>query len=152
MAGSKPKPPTGAVTNNGWYLTLFSNPQLVSPHFNTLSGLSKKTGTIEIVDGGTNIKYKFSSQIIDFGQITLSRPNDASPDDAAWRGIVNAGIRLGVKYTGVLIKEHFSQEVYRIAFSGLGFKEYNYPDFNVSAEDAQMPTVMATVDSWEETL
>jgi len=121
------------------------------PHFQTLSGLSKKTGTIDIVDGGTNIKYKFNSQIIDFGQINLSRPNDASPDDAAWRAIVNAGIRLGFLYSGVLIKEHFGQEIYRIAFKGLGFKEYNYPDFNVAAEDAQSPTCMATVNEWEET-
>jgi len=71
----KPKKPTALYVVNGWYIEL---PGLVSPHFERLSGLSKKTGTVEIVDAGTNIKYKFNGQIIDFGTITLERTMDGS--------------------------------------------------------------------------
>lgn len=148
-AGKKAGPPTGAVINNGWYFQLTSLPPLVSPHFQTLSGLSKKTGTVEVVDGGTNVKYKFSSQLVDYGTITLARPNDASTDDAVWRQIVHNSIRMGIKYSGVLVKEHYGQEVYRIMFSGLRFVEENYPEFNTHAEDAQVVSCVATVDEWE---
>ena len=59
--------PTTVMMANGWYFDL---PGLISPHFQTLEGINRKTGTTEIVDGGTNIKYQFSDQIIEFGQIT----------------------------------------------------------------------------------
>lgn len=141
----KPQKPIGVFVTNGWYLEL---PGLVSPQFETLSGLSKKTGTVEVVDAGTNVKYKFSSQIVDFGEITLTRPYDGSSDDILMRAMANSSITEGVKYAGVLVKQNFGVEVYRIAFEGLRFVEENYPDFNKEAEEKQAISYACTVDSW----
>lgn len=140
-----PQKPQGLYVVNGWYLEL---PGLVSPHFETLEGLSKKTGTVDIVDAGTNIRYKFNGQIIDFGQITLTRTMDGTIDDISMRTLVEASIRQGVKYAGALVKMHFGNEVYRILFDGLGFKEENYPTFDINAEEKQQISYVATVDSW----
>jgi len=141
----KPQKPTNVFVTNGWYMEL---PGLVSPQFESLSGLSKKTGTVEVVDAGTNVKYKFSSQIVDFGTITLVRPYDGSSDDVLMRALVNASITEGIKYAGVLVKRHFGNEVYRIAFEGLMFTEETYPDFNTGAEEKQNISYVANVDSW----
>lgn len=142
---SKPKRPIGAFVVNGWYLEL---PGLVSPHFQTLSGLSKKTGIVEVVDGGTGIKYKFADQILDFGQITLARTYDGSSDDSVFRQLVDQGIKSDIKYAGALVKLHYGQEAFRIAFEGLGFKEENYPDFNTEGSEKLLISYLATVDSW----
>lgn len=144
---AKPQRPNTAYVVNGWYFEL---PGLISPHFETLSGLNKKTGTVEIVDGGTNVKYKFASQIIDFGQITLSRTRDGSIDDRALNLLVDSSIRIGSKFAGVLVKLHFGVEVFRIAFEGLRFAELNHPDYNTLGEDKLLMQYMATVDGWVE--
>lgn len=123
-------------------------PGLVSPHFETLEGLSLKTGIVDIVDAGTNIKYKFNDQIIDFGQITLSRTADGSSDDAAFEQLVQAGIRTGVTYVGALVKLHFGVEVYRIFMNGIGFKEFNWPTFDVNSGEKLRQSVVATVQEW----
>lgn len=141
----RPQKPQALYVSNGWYLEI---PGLISPHFETLEGLSKKTGTVDIVDAGTNIKYKFNSQIIDFGEITLTRTLDGSSDDIVFKQLVDSSIDLGIKYVGVLVKMHFGREVYRIAFEGLAFKEYNFPTFDVNAEEKQTISVPATVDVW----
>lgn len=140
-----PQKPTGLYVQNGWYLEL---PGLVSPAFETLSGLSRKTGAVQMADAGSNIIYKFSSQLKDYGQITLSRPLQGSVDDAAFRLLVSAAIDEGAKYPGVLVKLHFGVEVFRVAFEGLLFTEENYPDFNVLGQDKLNISYVASVDQW----
>ena len=142
-----PKKPTDLFVVNGWYLEL---PGLVSPHFETLEGLSKKTGKVEIVDAGTNIKYKFSSQIKDFGAITLTRAKDGTNDDIIMNGLVNASIELGVKYAGQLIKLHHGSEVFRIAFVGMLFDSNAHPSHNINGEEKYVQTFGASIDEWEE--
>lgn len=144
MAG-KPQKPAASYVVNGWYLEL---PGLVSPRFETLSGLSMKTGTVEVVDAGTNIKYKFASQILDFSGIGLTRNMDGSADDLAMDAIVALSITAGQKFAGVLIKMHFNNPVFSIAFDGLRFVEDNWPDFNIEGEDKLIKTYQATVDTW----
>ena len=141
----KPQKPKNVYVVNGWYLEL---PGLISPKFETLSGLSKKTGTVEVVDAGTNVKYKFSSQIIDFGQIGLTRAMDGSVDDNAMDALVNLCINSGQKFTGTLIKLHFGAPVFTIAFEGLRFSEDNWPDLNIEGEEKLIKTYVATVDTW----
>lgn len=140
-----PQKPKAAYVVNGWYLEL---PGLNSPRFETLSGLSKRTGTVEVVDAGTNIKYKFSSQIIDFGAIGLTRNMDGSSDDIAMDALVELSITSGQKFTGVLIKKHFGTPVFTIAFEGLRFVEDNWPDFSIEGEEKLIKTYQATVDTW----
>lgn len=140
-----PQKPTALYVTNGWYLEL---PGLVSPKFETLSGLKKSTGQVEIVDAGTNIKYKFSGQILDFGQITLSRTMDGSTDDIAMQFLVQNAMSSGLKIAGVLVKRHFNNIVFSIAFDGLLFIDETYPDFDINAEEKLMVQYTATVDTW----
>ena len=141
----QPQKPKALYVTNGWYLEL---PGLVSPHFETLSGLSKRTGTVEIVDAGTNIRYKFGGQIIDFGAITLTRTLNGSSDDRAMSELVNFSILSGQKFSGALIKKHFGNIVFTIGFEGLRFTEETYPDFNIDAEEKLLMSYSATVDTW----
>lgn len=142
-----PQKPTDQYVANGWYLDL---PGLVSPHFETLEGLSRKTGTVDIVDAGTNIRFKFSDQIIDFGAITLTRTRDGSSDDTALNALVTASLRNGVKYAGALVYLHHGVEVFRIIFDGLLFNEDNLPSFDINSGEKFRTTYQATVDEWVE--
>lgn len=144
---ARPEKPSAQYVVNGWYFML---PGLTSPHFETLAGLNKKTGSVSIVDGGSNITYKFSDQIKDFGQITLSRTKDGSLNDKALNVLADASMELGTKYAGVLVKEHFGREVYRIAFEGLCFIEHNRPDYQTSGTEKETIQYVATVDTWVE--
>jgi len=141
----KPQKPRAAFVTNGWYLEL---PGLVSPRFETFSGLTKKSGTVEVVDAGTNIKYKFSSQIMDFGTINLTRNMDGSADDRALDALVDLSIVSGQKFAGVLVKMHFGVPVFSIGFEGMRFVEDNWPDLNIEAEEKLIRTYVATVDTW----
>lgn len=140
-----PQRPTALFVVNGWYLEL---PGLVSPHFQTLSGLSKKTGRTEIVDAGTNIKFKFNDQIIDFGEITLARTMDGSSDDPVFRALVDASIHFGIKHAGVLIKRHHGVPVFSIAFDGLKFETYEHPEYDVNSGNQLSIRTLASVDIW----
>lgn len=140
-----PQKPTGAFVTNGWYLEL---PGLVSPHFETLSGIARRTNSVEVVDAGTNIAYNFSAQIMRFGQITLTRTLDGSSDDRAMDALVASCMQGGLKSAGTLIKRHFGRIVFSIAFDGLLFTEEVHPDYNTVGEDKLLMSYTAMVDSW----
>lgn len=140
-----PKKPQDLFVANGWYLEL---PGLVSPHFETLGGLQKTSGNVDIVDAGTNNKYKFTSQIVDYGELSLTRTMDGSSDDTALRALVNLCIETGLKINGVLIKMHHRNEVFRLAFEGWRFSGMTFPDFDVNSEEKFQINYTATVDSF----
>lgn len=140
-----PKKPQDLYVNNGWYVEL---PGLVSPHFETLSGLQKITNNVDIVDAGTNNKFRFTGQIVDYGELTLTRTMQGSSDDLALRALADLCIETGLKVSGRLIKLHHKQEVFRLAFEGWRFSGYTFPDFDVNAEDKFLMTFNVTVDSF----
>lgn len=140
-----PQKPNDLYVVNGWYLEL---PGLVSPHFETLDGLQKVTGTVDIVDAGTNIKYKFPSQIIDYGDLTLTRTMKGDADDKALQALVNECIENGLKVSGVLVKLHHTKEVFRLAFVGFRFVGMTYPSWDVNGEEKFLVSYTATVDYW----
>jgi hypothetical protein len=141
----KPQKPKAAYAVNGWYLEI---PGLISPRFETLSGLKKSTGSIEVVDAGSNVKYKFASQIIDFGTISLTRNMDGSVDDINIDALSEASISSGLKFAGVLVKLHFGKPVFSIGFEGLRFTEDSFNDFNIESEEKMVRTYQMTVDTW----
>lgn len=145
---AKPQKPKAAYTANGWYLEL---PGLVSPRFETLTGLTRSTGNIQVVDAGTNIKYNFASQIMDFGTINLTRNLDGSVDDKALDVFVTACMTSGLKAAGLLIKLHFGRPVFTIGFEGLKIQSDAFSDFNIESEDKLIQTFVATVDTWLKT-
>jgi hypothetical protein len=142
---ARTKKPTDLLVANGWYLEL---PGIVSPHFETLSGLSKTTGRVEIVDAGTNIRYNFPSQILSFGEITLTRTYDGSPLDIALEALVDECIERGLKVQGNLVKLHHQREAFRLAMEDFQFSARNFPDFDVNSEDKFLMSYTANVGAF----
>lgn len=143
----KPIKPTDQYVVNGWYLEL---PGLVSPHFETLEGVEKSTGSVDIVDAGTNKRLKFSGQIVDFGEMTLTRTKQGTTDDAVLAALVQSMQSQGVKVNCVAVKMHHGREAFRILFEGFRFAKRSLPGFDVNSESKFVETYTATCDDWTE--
>lgn len=139
--------PDNLFTTNHW---TFEIPGLNFPNFQKLEGISKTSGEISIVDGTTNIKHKYSSQLRDFGDITLTRPYDGSADDIAMQALEKASFDTGARFDGHLVKYHNGVEVFRIMFFGLRIKEVKHPNLDVAAEEAYNVMLTISVSEWEE--
>lgn len=150
---AKPKTPQDLYVTNGWYLEIpaFGNfSGLISPHFQTLEGLGIDSSTVDIVDAGTNIKYKFPTQILDFTEITLTRTLDGSNDDGALDGLVQLCLRVGLKLPSVsIVKMHNLTEVFRIQCQGFRFLSEKYPTMDINGEDKFLMSYRATIDQYQ---
>ncbi len=142
-----PNRPTALFTNNNWY---FEIQGLVSPHFHSLEGISKTSGEVSVVDGGTNIRHKFSSQIKDFGDITLTRAYDGSVDDLAMLALENASMDTCQRFDGSLVKMHCGKEVFRIVFLGLRIKEVGHPSLSTEGTERYDVRYTCSVSEWRE--
>jgi hypothetical protein len=149
----KPKTPIDLYVTNGWYIEIpsfASFPGLQSPHFQTLEGLGIDSGTVDIVDAGTNIKYKFPTQILDFTEITLTRTLDGGPDDAALDILAQLCLRQGVKVPVVsIVKMHNQQEVFRVQAQGFRLLSEKFPTMDINGEDKFLMTYRATIDQYQ---
>jgi len=139
--------PVDALTANHFH---FEVPGLISPHFHKLEGISKKSGEVFIVDGSTNIKHKFSSQLKDFGDITLTRTLDGSVDDISMRALVDSCLNEGFRFDGNLVKQHNGQEAFRVLFLGLRIKEVQYPSLDTASEERFDIKYVCSVSEWIE--
>lgn len=139
--------PVDALTANHF---LFEVPGLVSPHFQKIEGISKKSGEVVIVDGSTNIKHKFSSQIKEFGDITLSRVYDGSVDDRSMRALTDQCMNEGFRFDGNLVKMHNGQEAFRIIFLALRIKEVQHPSLDTGSEERYEVKYICSVSEWVE--
>jgi len=140
----KPNKPSDLIVTNGWY---FDIPTFNSPHFETLSGMAKNSGSVAIVDAGANVEYNFPSQIVRNGQITLTRPYQGTPEDVTIEAMVEA-MQSGLKINCSVVKMHHNQEIFRLLLEGFRIHSYKYPDFDVNAESKFIVTFEATVDKW----
>ena len=139
--------PTDALTANHFY---FEVPGLISPHFQKLEGISKKSGEVVIVDGSTNIKHKFSSQLKEFGDITLTRVYDGTVDDVTMRALTDQCLNEGFRFDGNLVKMHNGQEAFRIIFMGLRIKEVQHPNLDTGSEERYEVKYICSVSEWVE--
>lgn len=146
---SKPTKPTDVYVVNGWYMNIPVAGIMNNAHFETINGIGKQTGTVEVVDAGTNRKFKFGDQLVDFTEMTLTRPYDGSATDRALETLVDTCIEGGVKMAVSAIKLHWGQEVFTIAFEGFRFTSTNFPEMNTGGTDKFMVSYGATCDSWE---
>jgi len=137
--------PTDLYVTNGWYLEL---PGIVSPHFETLEGVSQNSNTVAIVDSGTNRRYKFGTQIIDYGDMTLTRTLQGTPDDVVLDATVVAMIQLGLKVNAVAIKLHHLVEAFRLIFEGFRVVSVAYPSFDVNGEEKFLMQYSCTCDGF----
>jgi hypothetical protein len=131
------------------FLIEFDSGGMVSPRIHKVTGLSRKTGTVDLVDGGTNRKLSFSDGITEYGDVTFIRARDGSADDAAFTAFFDAVSTTGEKKSGQLIQFHFGVEVLRITFKGLLCHEQSFNDFATESSDKSEITVQAKVDFWE---
>lgn len=141
----RPQRPTDLYVTNGWYLEL---PGLTSPHFETLEGLQKTSEHVDIVDAGTNRKHKFAGQIVDFGDMTLSRTHQGTADDKILIEMAENMIYRGLKVPAVAVKMHHGQEVMRIVLEGFRFSAYTFPTFDVNSQEKFLVNYTATCDNW----
>lgn len=139
--------PKDLYVNNHWY---FEIPGLISPHFHSLEGIEVKSGEVSIVDGVTNVKHKFSSQLKDFNDIVLTRTKDGSVDDQTMSAIAQESLNAGVRFDGNLVKMHNGKEVFRILFLGLRIKNVAHPSLSTEGEDRYDVKYTCSVSEWIE--
>ena len=117
--------------------------------FETLEGMQKQSGTVETVDAGTNRKYKFSTQLTDYGEMTLTRSYQGNATDRALEVLVNQMIENGLKLPVQAVKMHNGKEVFTIVFEGFRFLSANYPTFDIASEEKFTVSYGATCDGWD---
>ena len=145
---AKPQKPQDVYVVNGWYLNIPVAGIMADGLFETLEGMSKSSGTVEVVDAGTNRKYKFTDQLTDYGEMTLTRPYNGSAADRAMETLVNTMIENGLKLPVTAVKMHQGQEVLTIIFEGFAFSAANYPTFDVGGSDKFTVSYTAHCDGW----
>ncbi|MFH0989836.1 MAG: hypothetical protein V1799_07460 [bacterium] len=142
--------PNDLIPINGW---VFELPGLTSPHFHKLSGIGVKTGTMTIIDGGTNMAFNFSDGIEENGAITMTRTRDNSAADGVFAKFVRDVIKTGVKVNGSFVQYRHGKQVLKILFTGLLMNDFKYNDFDTSGKGdgaKSDQTYVAQVDHWEE--
>jgi len=142
----RPTRPTDLFVTNGWYLELSG---LISPHFETLEGIQKHANKVPIVDAGTNKRYQFGTQIIDYGEMTLTRTYQGTIDDITLENMVDIMINEGLKMQCNAIKMHNRREVFRLQFDGFNIHSSTFPTFDVNAEEKFLVSYVATCDGWQ---
>lgn len=146
---ARPQAPKDAYVVNGWYLSIPVAGILSNGIFETLEGLGKSSGVVEIVDAGTNRKHKFSDQITDFKEMTLTRTYQGNETDRALEALVNIMIEQGLKLPVTAVKMHHGKEVLSFAFEGFSFHSSDFPTFDVNGTEKFTVSYMATCDGWE---
>ena len=121
----KPQKPQDVYVANGWYLNIPVPGIMSDAIFETLEGMQKQSGTVETVDAGTNRKYKFSTQLTDYGEMTLTRSYQGNATDRALEVLVNQMIENGLKLPVQAVKMHNGKEVFTIVFEGFRFLSAN---------------------------
>ncbi len=144
----KPQKPQDVYVANGWYLNIPVPGIMSDAIFETLEGMQKQSGTVETVDAGTNRKYKFSTQLTDYGEMTLTRSYQGNVTDRALEILVNQMIENGLKLPVQAVKMHNGKEVFTIVFEGFRFLSANYPTFDISSEEKFTVSYGATCDGW----
>lgn len=145
----KPQKPQDVYVANGWYLNIPVPGIMSDAIFETLEGMQKQSGTVETVDAGTNRKYKFSTQLTDYGEMTLTRSYQGNVTDRALEILVNQMIENGLKLPVQAVKMHNGKEVFTIVFEGFRFLSANYPTFDISSEEKFTVSYRATCDDWD---
>lgn len=145
----KPQKPQDVYVTNGWYLNIPVPGIMSDAIFETLEGMQKQSGTVETVDAGTNRKYKFSTQLTDYGEMTLTRSYQGNVTDRALEILVNQMIENGLKLPVQAVKMHNGKEVFTIVFEGFRFLSANYPTFDISSEEKFTVSYGATCDGWD---
>lgn len=145
---AKPQKPQDVYVSNGWYLNIPVAGINSDGLFETLEGMGKSSGVVEVVDAGTNKKYKFTDQLTDYSEMTLTRPYNGTAADRAMEVLVNTMIETGLKLPVTAVKMHQGKEVFTIIFEGFAISAANYPTLDVGSSDKFTVSYTAHCDGW----
>ena len=145
---ARPQKPQDVYVVNGWYLNIPVPGINADGLFETLEGVGKESGIVEVVDAGSNTKYKFTDQMVDYSNMTLTRPYNGSAADRAMEALVNLMITEGLKLPVTATKLHHGKEVFTIVFEGFGFNSMQMPTFDVAGTDKFTVNYQAHCDGW----
>lgn len=140
--------PVDAVPMTGWLLDL-PGAGLVNAHIQKVSAFNRKTGTNEVVDGGSGRKFKFDDGILDFGQTTIMRYRDGGPDDAKFSALFDKAVGGGTQ-AGTLTQFRHGKKVLEIEFIAM-FNEEELGDFELENGAPHEHTFTAQLQFWKAT-
>ena len=98
---AKPQKPQDAFVANGWYLNLPVAGILSNGLFETLEGMGKSSGNVEMVDAGSNHVYNFTDQLTRYDEMTLTRTYQGNSADRAMEALVSTMIETAAKSHGI---------------------------------------------------
>jgi hypothetical protein len=141
--------PQDALVVNGWYLNLPVPGILSEGLFETLEGMGKSSGNVEMVDAGSNHVYNFTDQLTRYDEMTLTRTYQGNATDRAMEALVSTMIETGLKLPATAVKMHHGQEVFAIVFEGFRFTAVKMPTLDVAGSDKFTVSYTAMCDGWE---
>lgn len=141
--------PQDALVVNGWYLNLPVPGILSEGLFETLEGMGKSSGNVEMVDAGSNHVYNFTDQLTRYDEMTLTRTYQGNATDRAMEALVSTMIETGLKLPATALKMHHGQEVFTIVFEGFRFTAVKMPTLDVAGSDKFTVSYTAMCDGWE---
>lgn len=141
--------PQDALVVNGWYLNLPVPGILAEGLFETLEGMGKSSGNVEMVDAGSNHVYNFTDQLTRYDEMTLTRTYQSNATDRAMEALVSTMIETGLKLPATAVKMHHGQEVFTIIFEGFRFTAVKMPTLDVAGSDKFTVSYTAMCDGWE---
>lgn len=141
--------PQDAYVVNGWYLNLPVPGILSEGLFETLEGMGKSSGNVEMVDAGSNHVYNFTDQLTRYNEMTLTRTYQGNATDRAMEALVSTMIETGLKLPATAVKMHHGQEVFTIVFEGFRFTAVKMPTLDVAGSDKFTVSYTAMCDGWE---
>lgn len=128
-----------------------------SPTVSKVTGLSLgETDTLEVTEAGTNIVHKISSGVVKFQPLTLERYVDGSPDDQLFKDFFEEMFKFGqggqgsrLRRDGSVVKKHFGDEAFRVAFYGAWVKSASFGDLEAGSTTVLKQTVVLEHDGLE---
>ena len=146
---AKMQKPQDAYVVNGWYLNLPVPGILSEGLFETLEGMGKSSGNVEMVDAGSNHVYNFTDQLTRYDEMTLTRTYQGNATDRAMEALVSTMIETGLKLPATAVKMHHGNEVFTIVFEGFRFTAVKMPTLDVAGSDKFTVSYTAMCDGWE---
>ena len=146
---AKMQKPQDAYVVNGWYLNLPVPGILSEGLFETLEGMGKSSGNVEMVDAGSNHVYNFTDQLTRYDEMTLTRTYQGNATDRAMEALVSTMIETGLKLPATAVKMHHGNEVFTIVFEGFRFTAVKMPTLDVAGADKFTVSYTAMCDGWE---
>lgn len=130
---AKPKKPQDVLVVNGWYLDIPVPGIGTDAIFETLEGVGKSTGVVQIVDAGSNHKHNFGDQLVDYSEMTLTRAYQNNAIDRAMEALVTICMEGGQSFDCVATKMHHGKPVFSVLFEGFQFKSESHPTLDISS-------------------